>query len=41
MDDPDIEAMRKLVAKAVEKCSDIEFLDFIYQLVTKSNRQQN
>lgn len=39
MDDPDIEAMRKLVAKAVEKCSDIDLLDLIYQLVIRSNKQ--
>ncbi len=40
MDDPDLNAMRQLIANALKKCNDIALLDFIYQLVTKSNRQQ-
>ena len=39
MDDPDLNAMRQLIAYAVSKCNDLDFLKFIYQLVTKSNRQ--
>ena len=39
MDDPDLNAMRRLIAQAVEKCSDMDFLDFIYQLVIRSNKQ--
>ena len=40
MDDPDLNAMRQMIANALKKCNDIDFLNFIYQLVTKSNRQQ-
>ena len=39
MDDPDFNAMRRMIANALKKCNDIVLLDFIYQLVTKSNRQ--
>ena len=39
MDDPDLNAMRRMIADALKKCNDIVLLDFIYQLVTKSNRQ--
>ena len=39
MDDPDLTAMRRMIANAVEKCSDLDFLDFIYQLVVRSNAQ--
>ena len=39
MDDPDLNAMRQMIADALKKCNDIVLLDFIYQLVTKSNRQ--
>ena len=39
MDDPDIEAMRKMVAKALKKCSDIDLLNLIYLLVIRSSKQ--
>ena len=40
MDDPDLNAMWRMISDALKKCNDIVLLDFIYQLVTKSNRQQ-
>ena len=39
MDGPDLNDMRRLIAYAVSKCNDLEFLKFIYLLVTKNNRQ--
>ena len=39
MNDPDLNAMQRLIAQAVEKCNDMDFLDYIYQLVIRSNKQ--